>query len=83
ITLAGTIGPTLTSKQTLGMSESQVGLTATAYLAGAVLGSLVFGYMTDRWGRKKLFMVTLRSTWCSPARRRSPGTCRASSCSAS
>ncbi|MGZ4130758.1 MAG: MFS transporter, partial [Actinomycetota bacterium] len=35
ITLAGTIGPTLTSKQTLGMSESQVGLTATAYLAGA------------------------------------------------
>jgi MFS family permease len=59
ITLAGTIGPTLTSKATLGLTESEVGLTATAYLAGAVLGSLVFGYMTDRWGRKKLFMVTL------------------------
>ncbi len=59
ITLAGNIGPTLTSKQTLGLTETEVGLTATAYLAGAVLGSLVFGYMTDRWGRKKLFMVTL------------------------
>jgi MFS family permease len=59
ITLAGTIGPTLTSKQTLGLTETEVGLTATMYLAGAVLGALVFGYMTDRWGRKKLFLVTL------------------------
>ena len=31
----------------------------TAYLVGAVIGSLVFGYLTDLWGRKKLFTVTL------------------------
>jgi len=36
-----------------------VGLTAAVYLAGAVLGALLFGYLTDRLGRKKLFAVTL------------------------
>ena len=35
------------------------GLTASAYLAGSVLGALVFSYLTDRQGRKKWFMITL------------------------
>src|SRR5262249_51407530 len=40
-------------------SGSQIGLLNTAYLAGAVLGALLFGYLTDRLGRKRLFTATL------------------------
>ena len=43
----------------LHLTAEQVGLTGSAYLAGAVLGALFFGYLTDRLGRKKLFSVTL------------------------
>lgn len=57
VTLAGAIGGVL--KQTFRISDTQVGATATAYLIGAVAGALVFGYLTDRLGRKKLFTVTL------------------------
>jgi MFS family permease len=57
VTLAGTVGGVL--KQSFHISDAQVGATATFYLAGAVLGALIFGYATDRLGRKKLFMVTL------------------------
>ena len=45
--------------QTLGLTDTQVGASASCYLIGAVLGALVFGYGTDRLGRKKLFYVTL------------------------
>lgn len=57
VTLAGTIGGVL--KQALHMTDSQVGQSATFYLAGAVLGALFFGWATDRLGRKKLFTITL------------------------
>ncbi len=57
VTLAGTIGGVL--KQALHMSDAQVGVSATFYLAGAVIGALFFGWLTDRLGRKKLFTVTL------------------------
>jgi MFS family permease len=43
----------------LGLSADEVGLAASAYVLGAVLGSLVFGQLTDRFGRRKLFLVTL------------------------
>ncbi|HKW52849.1 MAG TPA: MFS transporter, partial [Stellaceae bacterium] len=43
----------------LHLSAEQVGLTGTAYLTGAILGSLFFGHLTDRLGRKRLFNVTL------------------------
>ena len=59
VTLAGAVGSTLMDPQALHMSEFQVGLSATCYLAGAVLGALGFGYATDRFGRKKLFFLTL------------------------
>jgi MFS family permease len=59
VTLVGAIGGVLGEKQTLHFSESEIGLLGTAYLVGAVLGALVFGYLTDRLGRKKLFTVTL------------------------
>ena len=59
VTLVGAIGGVLTEKETLNFTEAQVGLQGTAYLFGAVLGALVFGYLTDKLGRKKLFTVTL------------------------
>src|SRR5207247_8041530 len=48
-----------THKATLNLTESQVGLTASAYLAGSVAGSFVFSYLTDPQGRKKWFMIPL------------------------
>src|ERR1700743_1557986 len=57
VTLAGAGGGVL--KQSLRMSDAQVGLSATFYLIGAVLGAIGFGYATDRLGRKKLFTITL------------------------
>ena len=59
VTLAGSLGGILTRRETLGLSDAQVGASATFYLAGAVLGALLFGYGTDRLGRKKLFFVTV------------------------
>ncbi len=43
----------------LSLSASQVGIAGAVYVAGACLGALFFGQLTDRWGRKKLFMITL------------------------
>jgi MFS family permease len=59
VTIVGAIGPTLQDKATLGLSSFEVGLIGAFYVAGGVVGALVFGYLTDRWGRKKLFMITL------------------------
>lgn len=59
VTLAGALGGVLTHHETLGLSDAQVGASATCYLAGAVIGALLFGYGTDRFGRKKLFFITV------------------------
>ena len=59
VTLAGSLGGILTRRETLGLSDAQVGASATFYLAGAVIGALFFGYGTDRFGRKKLFFITV------------------------
>lgn len=59
VTLIGTISPVLQDRATLGFSSAEIGLLNTAYLVGAIIGSLVFGYLTDLLGRKKLFTVTL------------------------
>jgi MFS family permease len=59
VTLVGALGPTLTEPDTLNLSDAQIGGTATAYLAGAILGALLFGRLTDIYGRKRLFLVTL------------------------
>ena len=57
--LAGSLAGILKRKDTLGFSDAQLGLSSTYYLAGSVAGALVFGYLTDRLGRKKLFSITL------------------------
>ena len=59
VTVAGSIAGALQASPLLRFSAEEVGLLRSAYLAGAVLGALFFGYLTDRLGRKKLFMVTL------------------------
>ncbi len=59
VSIVAAIGPVLTHPGTLHLTESQVGLSASAYLTGSVLGALVFSYLTDRQGRKKWFMITL------------------------
>ena len=59
VTLAGSLAGVLEDKHGLGLTAPQVTSGATAYLAGAVLGALFFGYLTDRLGRRKLFLVTL------------------------
>ncbi|MFL5955479.1 MAG: MFS transporter [Gaiellaceae bacterium] len=59
VTLVGALASVLTKKDTLHLTTQQASSAGTWYLLGAVGGALVFGYLTDRLGRKKLFMVTL------------------------
>src|SRR5476651_1840371 len=59
VTLAGSMAGALKASPVLCFSNADVGLAASAYLAGAVLGALFFGWLTDRLGRKKLFFITL------------------------
>ncbi len=59
VTLAGALSGALKASPTLQFSNADIGIVSSAYLAGAVLGALLFGWLTDRIGRKKLFFVTL------------------------
>jgi MFS family permease len=59
VTVVGAVGNVLLEPQTLGLRTQQLGASHTGYLVGAVVGALLFGHLTDRLGRKKLFTVTL------------------------
>jgi MFS family permease len=59
VTLAGALAGELKQNTALGLSNAQIGLAGSCYLAGAVFGAFFFGWLTDRLGRKKLFTVTL------------------------
>src|SRR5437588_9773741 len=59
VTLAGAISPALKESPQLRFSNADVGIASSAYLLGAVLGALFFGWLTDRLGRKRLFFITL------------------------
>jgi MFS family permease len=59
VTIVGNIAPTLKSAAGLNLSDIQYTASASGYLIGAAAGALFFGYLTDKLGRKKLFLVTL------------------------
>lgn len=60
VTIVGSMSDALKPESTgLGMNSFDVGLAGASYVAGAVLGALFFGQLTDRFGRKKLFLITL------------------------
>ena len=60
VTIVGAIAPRLTERGSgLELTAAQIGASASAYIAGACLGALYFGWLADRIGRKKLFMITL------------------------
>ncbi|HYZ29953.1 MAG TPA: MFS transporter, partial [Thermoleophilaceae bacterium] len=59
VTIVGAIASRLEEKDALGLTASQIGQAATLYVVGACLGALFFGRLTDKFGRKRLFIVTL------------------------
>src|SRR3954471_19026659 len=59
VTLAGALSGALKQSPALHFSNTDIGIASSLYLAGAVLGALFFGWLTDRLGRKKLFFITL------------------------
>jgi MFS family permease len=59
VTLMGAIGAVLTRPDVMHFSAAQIGFISSSYLAGAVIGSIVFGHLTDRFGRRKFFFLSL------------------------
>jgi MFS family permease len=59
VTIVGSIGPVLQNSQTLGLSAQEIGSAGSAYVIGAVVGALLFGWLTDRFGRRLVFYLTL------------------------
>ena len=64
VTIVGSIGPILKDQRTLSLSDQDIGSVAAFYVAGAVVGALVFGWLTDRFGRRLIFNVTLAIYLC-------------------
>ena len=60
VTIVSNIAGVLVEPESgLALTEGQIGTAAGIYIAGACLGSIVFSYLTDRFGRKRLFLITL------------------------
>jgi MFS family permease len=67
VTLTGALSGALKNSPVLRLTNTEVGSAGSAYLVGAVLGAVVFGWLTDRLGRKRLFMITLSVYLCATA----------------
>ncbi|HEY6860315.1 MAG TPA: MFS transporter [Pseudolabrys sp.] len=59
VTLAGSLAGAFKDSAVLHFTNTDIGLASSAYIAGAVLGAVFFGWLTDRLGRKKLFFITV------------------------
>lgn len=59
VTIVGSLGPALQNRDTLHLTSTNLGAIASFYVAGAVVGALLFGWTTDRFGRRLVFYVTL------------------------
>ena len=59
VTIVGAMGGVLENPNTLHLSAGEVGAVASFYITGAVCGALGFGWLTDRYGRRKIFFATL------------------------
>jgi MFS family permease len=59
VTLVGSLGAVLQRPDSLALSAGEIGASGSLYIGGAVVGALFFGRLTDRLGRKKLFLTTL------------------------
>ena len=59
VTIVGSIGPILENRDTLALTPADIGSAASIYVVGTVIGSLLFGWLTDKVGRKAIFSLTL------------------------
>src|SRR6202167_1676969 len=59
VTLMGAISAVLQRPDVMHFSAAQIGFISSCYLAGAVIGSMVFGHLTDRFGRRMFFFLSL------------------------
>jgi MFS family permease len=57
VTIVGSLSPAI--EKGLSLTATQIGLLGSAYIAGAVIGALLFGRLTDSWGRRRLFFITV------------------------
>ena len=59
VTLKGAVSAVLQDPRSLGLTSTEIGIAASAYLLGAVIGALFCGHLTDRYGRARLFFITM------------------------
>ena len=83
VTLAGAVAPALKESPQLQFSNAEVALVSSAYLAGAVLGALFFGWLTDGWDASGCSSSRSRFIFLPPPRQRCHGICGVLRCSGS
>ncbi|MFE1083814.1 MFS transporter [Brevibacterium sediminis] len=60
VTMVGNVAARMTEEGSgIDMTAGQIGTAGAIYVLGACVGAIVFGQLTDRFGRRKLFLITL------------------------